>query len=146
MPYPAFMQRRQAEQIAAARLRATAERVTPARVRVLAALLRRGEAASHHELERDLAADAIDRVTLYRVLDWLVGQGLAHRISSADRTWRFTAADRRHDTHAHFHCNRCGRVLCLDELKTPRLPAAMPRGFQAEGMEVTVTGVCAGCA
>jgi len=146
MPYYAAMQRRQAEQVAAARVRATGERVTPARVRVLAALLRRGEAASHHELERGLAADAIDRVTLYRVLDWLLGQGLAHRISSADRTWRFTAADRRHDAHAHFHCNRCDKVLCLDEFKTPRLPAPMPRGFQAEGMEVTVKGLCAGCA
>lgn len=132
--------------MAAARVRATGERVTPARVRVLAALLRQGEAASHHDLERDLAEDAIDRVTLYRVLDWLVGQGLAHRISSGDRAWRFSAADRHHDAHAHFHCNRCGKVLCLDEVKTPRLPAAMPRGFRAEGLEVTVKGVCASCA
>jgi len=139
------MQRRQAEQVAAARVRATGARVTPARIGVLAALLQRAEALSHHELETALAADAVDRVTLYRVLDWLVAQGLAHRISSADRAWRFTAADRRHDAHAHFHCNRCGKVSCLDEVKAPRLPAAMPSGFRAEGLEVTVKGVCASC-
>lgn len=136
---------KQAQQVAAARVRQTGDRVTSARVRVLAALLKRGEAVSHHELERLLAPEAIDRVTLYRVLDWLVERGLAHRISGADRAWRFVAADRRHDTHAHFHCNRCGKVSCLEDVKSARVPAAMPRGFRVESVEVTVKGVCASC-
>lgn len=142
------MSRKQSEQIAAARVRQTGDRVTAARVRVLAALVKRGEALSHHELEEILASEAIDRVTLYRVLDWLVEQGLAHRISGADRAWRFIAADRRHgrhDTHAHFHCKGCGKVLCLESVKTGRTPTAMPRGYRAEGVEVTVIGVCASC-
>lgn len=139
------MSRKQAEQVAAARVRQTGDRVTSARVRVLAALVKRGEALSHHELEEMLAAEAVDRVTLYRVLDWLVAQGLAHRISGADRAWRFTTADRRHDMHAHFHCSHCGKVLCLEDVKTGRMPTAVPRGFRAEGMEVTVRGICASC-
>lgn len=140
-----LMSRKQAEQVAAARVRKTGDRVTAARVRVLAALLKRSEAVSHHELEGMLAPESIDRVTLYRVLDWLVEQGLAHRISGADRAWRFSATDRRHDAHAHFHCNRCGKVLCLEEVKTRRLPTDVPRGYRAEAMEVTVKGICAGC-
>ena len=48
-------------------LRATGERVTPARLRVYVALLDSARALSHHELESALVAKTpVDRVTLYR--------------------------------------------------------------------------------
>ena len=78
---------------ARAALRATGERVTPARLRVYAALLDSAQALSHHELESALGTvEPVDRVTLYRVLDWLVEQGLAHRVAGIDRVWRFSTA------------------------------------------------------
>lgn len=136
---------RQLQRAAQERVRQTGERVTPARVRVLAALLGAREPVSHPSLERRLESARLDRVTLYRVLDWLVSRGLAQRIASADRAWRFTAAEGRHDAHAHFHCRRCGKVLCLQGVRAPRLPASVPRGFRADGIEVTVRGLCRGC-
>jgi len=52
-------------------------RATRARIDVLSALLAADEALSHHDVERRLArGHDIDRVTLYRVLEWLTGQGL----------------------------------------------------------------------
>jgi len=139
------MSRKAAQQLAAARVRATGDRVTPARVQVLAQLLAGGRALTHHELEASLGSGRLDRVTLYRVLDWLVAQGLAHRMSGTDRAWRFSAADRRHDAHAHFQCNRCGKVVCLEEARTRRAPP-VPHGFRAEAVETTVKGLCATCA
>jgi len=132
---------------ARARLRATGERITPARLAVFAALLEARRALSHHEIESALGAGhPVDRVTLYRVLEWLVAQGLAHRIAGLDRVWRFGLADRdprgKHDGHAHFQCHRCGKVVCLADVTTRRVP--VPRGFRSEAVEVK--GLCAECA
>ena len=125
-------------------LRATGERVTPARLRVYLALLDSARALSHHELEAALGAGApVDRVTLYRVLDWLVEQGLAHRVAGIDRVWRFSIARETHAGHAHFQCNQCGKVICLGEAMTSRVP--LPRGFRSEAVELTVKGRCAEC-
>ncbi len=125
-------------------LRATGERVTPARLRVYVALLDSARALSHHELESTLGAGTpVDRVTLYRVLDWLVEQGLAHRVAGLDRVWRFSIAHESHASHAHFQCNRCGKVICLGEPATNRVP--LPRGFRSEAVELTVKGRCAEC-
>ena len=122
-------------------LRATGERVTPARLRVYAALLDSARALSHHELEAALVAGApVDRVTLYRVLDWLVDQGLSRRVAGIDRVWRFSIA---RASHAQFECNRCGKVISLSEALTGRVP--LPRGFRSEAVELTVKGRCAEC-
>jgi Fur family ferric uptake transcriptional regulator len=120
----------------------TGERVTPARVRVLGELLGAGRALSHHDLEHALGADAIDRVTLYRVLDWLVERGFSCRTLGADRVFRFSA-QRGSRGHAHFECSVCGRVLCL-AAAAPQ-PQALPEGFRAESVALTVRGRCADC-
>jgi len=124
----------------------TGARVTSLRIEVLAVLLQAGRALTHQELERMLASSrGIDRVTLYRVLDWLVQYGLAHRIATGDRAWRFDAVDpEQGHRHAHFQCSDCGAVVCLDDVGEPpgvRLPA----GFRAHEVELTVKGTCAHC-
>ena len=126
-------------------IRATGERVTRPRVAILAALLASNRALSHHEVEKRVnRAPAIDRVTVYRVLDWLSTHGLAHKIAGEDRVWRYTAAENAHRSHAHFQCERCSTVICLDE---PRrgLRVRVPRGFVSHEIALTVKGYCAGC-
>jgi Fur family ferric uptake transcriptional regulator len=137
---------------ARALLRERGARVTHPRVRVLAALLGAGEALSHLELQRRLElapdAEAVDRVTVYRVLDWLVERDLAHRVSGPDRVFRFSARPSGHSMHGHFRCAACGRMFCLDE--SPGLgrviKAMLPAGFSSDAVELTVSGRCAACA
>ncbi len=123
-------------------------RPTRARVQVLAVLLAAREALSHHEVERRLArTGAVDRVTLYRVLEWLTDQGLAHKLAGDDRIWRFSAAGNDHPggaAHAHFQCSECGKVVCLDEAAWPAIP--LPKGFRRTEVDVTVKGSCDACA
>lgn len=133
---------RQAETL----IRATGARVTWPRIEVLAALLAAEHALTHLELEQRVdRAREIDRVTIYRVLDWLTAQSLAHKIAGNDRIWRFNAAGHAHGgEHAHFQCNRCGTVLCLDEFAAD--PAVrLPKGFRPQQIDLTVKGLCAGC-
>lgn len=127
------------------RIRATGERLTAPRERVLGVLLEAGAARSHQEIERLLGVPQVDRVTLYRVLEWLVDCGLAHRVAGSDRVWRFSIAGEGKSSHAHFECSRCGKVLCLDDLSPRRIAPQVPRGCRPQRVELTVTGLCADC-
>jgi Fur family ferric uptake transcriptional regulator len=91
------------------------------------------------------ALPGIDRVTLYRVLDWLANVGLAHKAADAKAVFRFSAADSngQHEHHIHFRCTGCGSVFCLD---TPSLPPpALPSGFRFSGMALDIRGECPRC-
>ncbi|MDD5376183.1 Fur family transcriptional regulator [Acidithiobacillus sp.] len=132
---------------AAERLRAAGQRVTRLRVVVFKTLLEAEQPLSHPELQQRLEASetgGVDRVSLYRNLEWLVQIGLAHRITADDRVWRFSARREEMATqHPHFHCVSCGRVICLPEssVPAPRLPA----DYSMIEMELVVNGVCAHC-
>lgn len=139
---------RPAEQVPAARqrIRAAGERLTGPRTAVLALLLASDTALTHHEIETALRTGTrVDRVTVYRVLDWLVCLGLAHRIPGEDRAWRFRATHRpSRGPHAHFTCSRCGKTLCLDDVGVPSR-VRLPKGFLPQKVDVTVQGLCASC-
>jgi Fur family transcriptional regulator, ferric uptake regulator len=126
-------------------LRATGERVTQPRVAILAVLLASERALTHHEVEKRVnRASGIDRVTVYRVLDWLSTHGLAHKIAGEDRVRRYNAAETAHRSHAHFQCERCSTVICLDEPRRD-FRVRVPRGFVTHEVALTVKGYCAGC-
>ena len=119
-------------------------RATAARVSVLNVLLSADHALSHSEIEQavEKTHDMIERVTLYRVLDWLVNNKFAHKVVGADRVWRFNAtltAD-----HAHFNCTHCGQIYCLENL-TPAVALTMPKGFKLQHADVSVQGLCPSC-
>lgn len=139
---------RLAAQVPAAerRIRAAGQRLTAPRAAVLAVLLGSKTALTHHEVERALLKVlGVDRVTVYRVLDWLVALGLAHRIAGEDRKRRFRANRRpAHEPHAHFTCSRCGKTVCLEDVAAPSR-VRVPAGFLPQRVELTVQGLCAAC-
>lgn len=132
----------------ASAIRATGARVTPARVRVLAALGGAKGPLSHGEIEdllRQQALPEMDRVTLYRVLEWLVESGLAHRATNARGIFCFTLARTsvEHERHMHFRCTECGKVVCLDEPPPP--PPKLPAGFHLSSVALDIRGECPEC-
>jgi len=133
-------------------LKGVRERPTAARLAVLDILLATPTALSHADISaaaREVGVE-LDRVTLYRVLDWLVEKGLAHKIAGEDRIWRFNATARdEHDQagfheHAHFQCSRCGRLYCLDDLHSVFAFTLSP-GFRCQHAELTLSGTCSDC-
>lgn len=125
-------------------------RNTGARRNVLACLIASDRALSHADIEVQLADTGLDRVTLYRVLDWLVEHSLAHRVGTAggatgiERAMRFafTRPEKPH-SHAHFQCTQCGRTICLDDVAAPAL--AVPAGVELQGIELAAFGRCSHC-
>ena len=128
-------------------IRHTGDRATSGRVQILAILLAEQRAVTHHEIEQRLSGEQrLDRVTLYRVLEWLNKRCFVHRVASDDRVWRFRANfDAHSHQHAHFKCTRCTRVICLDDLKAG-YDAPLPVGYRSQAVELIVKGLCAECA
>jgi len=129
---------------AADRIRAVGARATPARIRVLELLSGAPVPLSHADIEAALGDASLDRVTLYRVLDWLVAAGLAVKRADERRVWRFTlGGGGAHGGHVHFRCDACGRVFCLSA--PAPTPPAMPAGFTLARAELDLSGRCAEC-
>lgn len=128
------------------RLLASGQRATAARLAILQVLLDSSRALSHHDVEARIGerGEHFDRVTLYRVLEWLVAQGLAHKVAAEDRSWRFSAMLDGNHEHPHFHCLSCGEVLCLDTLR-PAFVLGLPSGYTVQRAEITIQGTCPTC-
>jgi len=125
-------------------IRGAGARATPARIRVLQLLRTAPTALTHNEIELALGEPVIDRVTLYRVLDWLAESGLAHKNTDANRVFRFSAAAAgEHTTHIHFRCEHCGGVFCLDA--APPAAPSLPSGFSLSRMDFDLRGCCSSC-
>jgi len=130
-------------------IRTTGARVTSSRVRVLSLLQSAQGPLSHGDIEQLLSKNALpelDRVTLYRVLDWLVDVGLAHKATNSRGVYCFTAAkpNIEHKRHMHFRCTDCGSVFCLD--LPPPTPPELPNGFRLASVEFDISGECPDCA
>lgn len=124
-------------------------RLTALRRHVLGLVLESGRPAGAYELlerMRSMYRGAAPP-TVYRALDFLLSQGLVHRI---ERLSAFIGCigDAEHAHAAQFLiCERCGRA---DEIDDPELVAALARaasraGFAVSGATVEAGGVCAAC-
>jgi len=129
--------------VAEALIRKTGDRVTNARVQILTLLLNSGSALTHGDVENRLSRNlAVDRVTVYRVLEWLTQSNLAQRITESDRVWRFVARPdgQASGSSAHFTCTCCGQTIRLSgnaSMRSPRLPV----GYRAKQVELSVRGL-----
>jgi Fur family transcriptional regulator, zinc uptake regulator len=125
------------------------ERLTPMRRRVLESL-----AASHRPLG---AYEIIDRlaelgprpapITIYRALDFLLANGLVHRIESRNA---FIACINNHASGSlvvFLICERCGAVgeAPATAVADALLVAASAASFVPKTPVIEITGVCAHC-
>ncbi|EPM67522.1 zinc uptake regulation protein [Pseudomonas syringae pv. theae ICMP 3923] len=84
--------------------------------------------------------------TVYRALDFLLENGLVHRIASLNA---FTGCN--HPTHVHqgqfLICRLCHAAIELQHpaISSAVVDAAAGVGFAVEGQTVEIVGVCAGC-
>lgn len=136
-------------------------RPTKARLAVLTVLTSARKALSHSEILAHMASQKeFDRVTIYRVLDWLTEHQLIHKISGENRAWKFQFS---HNTytpstaitdkkqllpnahqHAHLHCTSCGEITCIHEVK-PQFPTQVLELYHVESIDINIKGLCQHC-
>jgi Fur family zinc uptake transcriptional regulator len=125
-------------------------RLTPVRRRVLEILLERHRALGAYEVLERLAAEGLGKQppVAYRALDFLVENGLAHRIQ---RLNAFTACQHHHADDAapaFLICRDCQTVAEIDaaDLRSALSDQASAAGFAVERTTIEALGLCAACA
>ena len=118
-------------------------RVTKPRIETCACLMQSQHPLSHAELQERLPR--INRVSLYRALEWMEQQQLCVHLNGSDGVRRYAWQSDRHDHehHAHFQCQRCGTTLCLEDMAIT--PSTVPKGYQVLGTSLIVHGICETC-
>ncbi len=135
-----------AEEVCASR----GSRLTPIRARVLAALADSHTPVGAYDLMDRLAEDGKRPapITVYRALDFLLENGLVHRLESRNA---YLACDHTHDQGApvvFLICDSCGEVSEAPAADIgDSLAALLAReGFKARTQLVEIAGECAQCA
>ena len=129
--------------------RARKQRLTPMRRQVLNALASSHRPIGAYEIMDIVAADGSRPapITVYRALDFLIEQGLVHRIESRNA---FLACARRHESGAvvaFLICEKCGAVgeAPAGAIMQTVGAAAKSVGFTAKMSVIEITGLCAHC-
>ncbi len=122
--------------------------VTGHRLRILEVIGNNTAPLSAQEIfETIQRTHAINRVTVYRVLDTLVEKGLVERLSGGRAFFYGLAPNDFHTAHPHFFCRQCGRMDCLRpesiSLDLHELRRIFPG--QIDNVEVRVDGLCKRC-
>ena len=123
-------------------------RLTAIRRRVLELVWASHQPIGAYGLLDRLAAEGIKAVppTVYRALDFLLEQGLVHKL---ERLNAFVGCTHRHGPHAaqFLICTGCGRVAELDDpaVAEALIEGARSHGFTIDRQTVEVEGLCADC-
>jgi len=128
---------------------ARAQKFTPIRRQVLEALLSSHRPLGAYEVI-DTLAQSMARpapITVYRALDFLMANGLVHRIESRNA---YLACAHDHDAAAmvaFLICDRCGSVGEIPAVPVAQSlnAAARATGFAPKLSVVEITGTCAHC-
>ena len=130
------------------RVSAGGERLTDTRRRVLRLLLEAGQPVKAYDLMADYDPDGAPAKppTVYRALDFLARQGLAHRIESLNA---YVACRDDDPTHAaaFLICDCCGSAEeARWDLSAQTAVAAQQHGYKLERLSVEAHGRCGACA
>ena len=117
------------------------------RDRIYEYLVRSPEHPSAEMIYQDLRPEipGLSLGTVYRNLKLLEELGKVRRVASHQGTERYDAIC---GDHAHFLCQRCGRLHDLSAVDSEALRAAirLDAGCTLTKLDITVTGICPNCA
>lgn len=123
-------------------------RFTPIRRKVLELIAQSGGGLKAYDLLDQLSTQhaAARPPTVYRALDFLIEQGLVHRIESQNAYVACACPE-----HAHgfqlLICRGCGHVeeLHLDDISGQLAARAESKGFHVERQTIELQGLCTAC-
>ncbi len=119
---------------------------TANRIMIASALADAVRPMSMGELEEVL--ETIDKSVISRTLTLFKEARLVHVLEDGSEGVRYelchSASDEHdEDAHVHFHCDRCGRTFCLEDIPVPEVP--VPRGYLPRTANFIIKGICPEC-
>ena len=122
-------------------------KATPNRILVVRELLKATHPISLGDLEA-LTGYSMDKASIFRVLELFSEKELTHVIEDGSRSLKYELCHggEHHsasDQHAHFYCEKCGKLTCLDNIRLPEL--SLPEGYDIKSVNLMFKGVCPDC-
>ncbi|NBC81859.1 MAG: transcriptional repressor [Bacteroidetes bacterium] len=117
---------------------------TSCREGIIRVIMSASTALSESEIRERLEGN-YDRTTFYRSFKTLVENKIIHKIVVDNQLVKYAldnSVTHKHE-HAHFYCNECERVQCLDDVVMPALK--LPTGYTLTEMELIIKGLCNQC-
>lgn len=117
---------------------------TKVRKALIKHFMKMNHAQSYNDLQSALVVE-IDKSTLYRNLTSFENAGIIHRINdhSGITKYAFGESPDKGSEHAHFVCETCKTVYCIESLDIIQLN--VPKGFKTKNVQTIVRGICADC-
>ncbi|SHG68921.1 Fur family transcriptional regulator [Flagellimonas flava] len=117
---------------------------TKVRMALLQHFMGLDHAQSYSDLQTALAKE-VDKSTLYRNLTSFEQAGIIHRINdhSGVSKYAFGESPIQGNEHAHFVCECCETVYCMEGLAPLQLK--VPKGFKTKKVQTIIRGICAAC-
>lgn len=120
---------------------------TANRILVMKELSKITHPVSLADLETALAP--MDKASIFRVLEIFSEKDIVHVIEDGSRSLKYELCQGKDhhsvsDQHAHFYCEECGGVFCLDEVSLPQIN--IPGEYRVKSINFMFKGVCPDCA
>ncbi len=121
-------------------------KITANRLLVLKVFLEKNYALTLADIEAELPW--ADRATLFRSLKTFEQKALIHHIDDGGKAGKYalcsdTCKISHHSIHPHFHCEKCGKTLCLPAQDIP--VSKLPEDFQVNSYSLVINGFCSEC-
>jgi len=117
---------------------------TSCREGILEVVMEANQALSENEIRERLVGN-YDRTTFYRSFKTLEEHKIIHKIVVDNQLVKYAPDNSitHKDEHAHFYCNECNTVKCLDDIPVKKY--TLPDGYSDTETEVIIKGTCATC-
>ncbi len=117
---------------------------TSCREGIIEVIMTARHALSEDEIRERLVGN-YDRTTFYRSFKTLEEHKIIHKIVVDNHLvkYAFDNTVTHKDEHAHFYCNECNVVQCMDNV--PIQKYKLPNGYSDIETEVLIKGTCANC-
>lgn len=88
---------------------------------------------------------SLSLATVYRTLQSMIEEGELAAVDLPGEPARYELRHAAETHHHHFRCDGCARVFDLAGCP-PGIGRLLPRGFAMRGHDLTIYGLCSGCA
>lgn len=117
---------------------------TGCRLGIIELMLHSVHPLSENEIRTALNGN-YDRTTFYRSFKTLEEHRIVHKVVVDNQIVKYEldSTITKRKRHAHFYCNSCKTVQCLDGVEVPN--PVLPEGYRVSEIELIVKGECSRC-